>query len=77
MFNGDVTFRVDDFSYKKTFSSELVCKSYAHFYKFQRDFANKVKIHICKFPQQLATYHMGNLFSFIFLTFPSFSFFLN
>ena len=28
--NLDVTFRVDDFSYK-IFSSEFVCKSYAHF----------------------------------------------
>ena len=50
----------------KTFSSELVCKSYAHFYKFSRDFANKVEIHICKFSQQLDHISHGKLIFFYF-----------
>ena len=44
------------------------------FYKFQRDFANKVEIHICKFFQQLDHISHGKLILFYFLTFPSFSF---
>ena len=44
------------------------------FYKFQRDFANKVEIHICKFSQQLDHISHGKLIFFYFLTFPSFSF---
>lgn len=44
------------------------------FYKFQRDFANKVEIHICKFSQQLDHISHGKLIFFYFLTFSSFSF---
>ena len=44
------------------------------FYKFQRDFANKVEIHICKFSQQLDHISHGKLIFFYFLTFLSFSF---
>ena len=36
------------------------------FYKFQRDFANKVKIHICKFSQQLDHISHGKLIFFYF-----------
>ena len=34
------------------------------FYKFQRDFANKVEIHICKFSQQLDHISHGKLILF-------------
>ena len=36
------------------------------FYKFRRDFANKVEIHICKFSQQLDHISHGNLIFFYF-----------
>ena len=36
------------------------------FYKFLRDFANKVEIHICKFSQQLDHISHGNLIFFYF-----------
>ena len=36
------------------------------FYKFQRDFANKVEIHICKFSQQLDHISHGKLIFFFF-----------
>ena len=36
------------------------------FYKFQRDFANKVEIHICKFSQQLDHISHGKLIFFYF-----------
>ena len=36
------------------------------FYKFQRDFANKVEIHICKFSQQLDHISHGKLILFYF-----------
>ena len=48
--NSDITFRVDDFSYKNFFigvRTQKLCP----FYKFSRDFANNVEIHICKFSQ--------------------------
>ena len=44
----------------------VICKSYAHIYKFQRDFANKVEIHIYKFSQQLDHISHGKLIFFYF-----------
>ena len=46
----DVTFRVDDFSYRKLFNPSSYEKVMP-FDKFQRDFAKKFEIHICKFSQ--------------------------
>ena len=48
----DVTFRVDDLSYKN-FLIRVRMQKLCPFYKFHRDFVNKVKIHICKFSQQV------------------------
>ena len=46
------------------------------FYKFQRDFANKVEIHICKFSQQLDHISHGKLIFFYFFDISIIFFFL-
>src|SRR3989337_1882990 len=57
----------------KNFLIRVRMQKLCPFYKFQRDFANKVKIHICKFSQQVDHISHGKLI--FFLTFPSFFFF--
>ena len=61
----DVTFRVDDLSYKN-FLIRVRMQKLCPFYKFQRDFVNKVEIHICKFSQQLDHISHGKLILFYF-----------
>ena len=58
----------------KNFLIRVRMQKLCPFYKFQKDFVNKVKIHICKFSQQLGHMSHGKLIFFYFLTFLSFSF---
>ena len=74
MLNLDVTFRVHDFSYKKLFHPSQYAKVMPIFTNFREILQIKSKFTFANFPNNQTTYHMRNLFSFIFLTFPLFSF---
>ena len=62
----DVTFQVDDFSYKKLFNPSSYAKVMP-ILQIQGDFANKVEIHICTFSQQLDHISHGRLILFYFI----------
>ena len=50
----------------KNFLIRVRMQKLCPFYKFQRDFVNKVEIHICKFSQQLDHISHGKLIFFYF-----------